>query len=157
MLWQGWFFLQTDLYYLIVTVLGCVDLHSTAEQMLNNAWHRLTGRAPRFDPEGQHPRDRRVARWYSVLMVFGYGFAIITLTTAVLPVAVRVFSQVLSQFFGHGGGGLGLVDSVVFLTLSVGELAVAAYLSAHERRNKRQTPSAGPRQPLEPAWSSPQE
>jgi hypothetical protein len=32
--WQFFFYLQTDLYYVVVTVLGCVDLQSTARRVL---------------------------------------------------------------------------------------------------------------------------
>lgn len=155
--WQCWFFLQTDFYYLIVTVLGCVDLHTTARQVLSNAWRRLTGRSARFDPQDWHPRDHRAAHWYSALIVLGYGFAIITLITGVLPTVIRVFSEALDRFVGHGSdGSLGLVDSVVFLTVSVGELLLAAYLFRRERENKREASSASRPRP-EPALSSIQE
>ncbi|HEX8080815.1 MAG TPA: hypothetical protein VF557_11435 [Jatrophihabitans sp.] len=151
--WQCWFFLQTDIYYLVVTVLGCVDLHTTAKQVLSNAWRRLTGRPTHHDPQSWHPRDRRAARWYSALMVLGYGFAIITLAAGVIPAAIRIFSEALGRFVGHGGdGNLGLVDSVVFLILSIGEVLLAVYLFRRERQNKRAAASAGRRRP-EPALS----
>jgi hypothetical protein len=44
-LWQLYFFLRTDLYYLIVTVLGCVDLHTTARQVVANRVNGLLGRS----------------------------------------------------------------------------------------------------------------
>ncbi len=154
--WQGWFFLQTDIYYLIVTVLGCVDLHTTAKQVLSNAWCRLTRRPARHDPMSWHPRDRRAARWYSALIVLGYGFAIITLVIGVLPAAIRIFSEALGRFVGHGGGGLGLVDSVVFLVMSIGEVLLAAYLFRRERTNQRAATSAGRQRP-EPVLPSTQE
>jgi hypothetical protein len=156
--WQCWFFLQTDIYYLIVTALGCVDLQTTAKQLLSNRARRLTGRPARYDPQSWHPRDRRAARWYSILIVLGYAFAIITLVTGLVPVAVRVVSDALGRFVGHGSdGSLGLVDSVVFLILSLGEIAIATYLFRRERKAKHAAASAGTRRTSQPALSSSQE
>jgi hypothetical protein len=155
--WQCFFFLQTDFYYLIVTALGYVDLQTTAKQLLSNRTRRLTGRPAQFDPQSWHPRDRQGARWYSILIVLGYSFAIITLVTGLVPVAIKVFSQALGRFVGHGSdGSLGLVDSVVFLIVSIGEVLLAAYLFLRERRIRRATSPAGRRYP-QPAPSSIQE
>jgi hypothetical protein len=46
--WQFYFYLQTDLYLLIVTALGCVDLHKTARRTLANRMNRLLGRTDRL-------------------------------------------------------------------------------------------------------------
>jgi hypothetical protein len=156
--WQGWFFLETDIYYLLVTVLGCVDLQTTAQQLLSNAWRRLTGRPARFDPRSWHPRDRRVARWYSILIVLGYGFAILTLVAGLLPAVVRVFSAVLGRFTGPAGDGtLGLLDSLVFLTFSLAEIALVLYLSIRDRRRQGVAAAAGHRRRTQPALPSSQE
>lgn len=143
LLWQCWFFLQTDVYYLVVTVLGCVDLQTTAKQLLANRWCALLGRPARFDPEVWHPRDRSVARWYSVLMVAGYAFCLGTLAFGLLPSAVRVFATVLARLSAHGShSAAGLTDSVLFLLLSVGEVVVAGGLFLRERRSRRAASAA---------------
>jgi hypothetical protein len=135
LLWQGYFFLQTDLYYLIVTVLGCVDLQATTKQLLANRWHALRGRPAPYDPESWHPRDRAVARWYSVLMVAGYAFCLLTLAFTLVPLLVRVLGTVADRLTGNGGqGAAGLADSLVFLLLSLGELSVAGTLYVRRRR-----------------------
>ena len=56
--WQFFFYLQTDLYYVIVTVLGCVDLQGTARRVLRA---RL-GRALRRPVSPDHLRQRAPAR-----------------------------------------------------------------------------------------------
>lgn len=136
--WQGYFFIQTDVYYLVVTVMGCVDLQTTAKQMLANRWNALWGRPARHDPDDWHPRDRAVGRWYSLLIVAGYGFCLVTTVFALLPVIVRVFGTALARLFGNGHqGGAGLADSALFLALSLGEMAVAGTLYLRERRAGR--------------------
>ena len=146
--WQGYFFIQTDVYYLVVTVMGCVDLQTTAKQMLANRWSALWRRPPRHDPEDWHPRDRAVARWYSLLIVAGYGFCLVTTVFALAPVVVRVFGTALGRLFGHGGqGGAGLADSALFLALSLGEMAVAGTLYLRERRAAGRRPLREPSLP----------
>jgi hypothetical protein len=141
LLWQGWFFIQTDVYYLIVTVLGCLDLQATARQMLANRWNTLWGRPARHDPADWHPRDRAVARWYSVLMVVGYAFCLTTMVLALIPLLTRVFGTAIGRLAGNGHqGGAGLADSLLFLALSLGELAVAGTLYLRERRAARTGP-----------------
>lgn len=132
-LWQFWFFLQTDIYYLVVTVLRCVDLHTVARQLLANRVGRLLGRPPRHDPADWHRRDHAVARWYAVLVVVGYGVSLATLVTNMAPAAWQAFGTALARLAGRGAGA-GLLDSAVFLALSVGELVVAGLLFLRERR-----------------------
>ncbi len=147
LLWQCWFFLQTDVYYLIVTVLGCLDLQNTAKQLLSNQWNTLLRRPVRHDPAGWHPRDHQVARWYSVLIVAGYAFSLGTLLIGLLPAAARMIGTVVVRLSGHGPqGGAGLADSVLFLVLILGELAVGGTLYLRERRAARaaRRPAAAP-------------
>jgi hypothetical protein len=60
--WQFYFFLRTDLYYVVSLVLGCVDLHGTAMGMLRNLVWRLRRRPDRLvDSSAWHPRDVRAA------------------------------------------------------------------------------------------------
>ena len=47
-IWQFYLFLQTDIYYLVATLLGCIDLHATSRQWLANRANRLLGRHDRL-------------------------------------------------------------------------------------------------------------
>ncbi|QFZ19660.1 hypothetical protein [Saccharothrix syringae] len=135
--WQFWFFLQTDVYHLIVTVLGCVDLHTTARQVLANRVAAALGRPRPHDPASWHPRDRAVARWYSVLVVAGYAFMVTVLVTTLLPAAVHATGTVVLRLVDGGQGPGLLVDSLLFLLFSVGEVALAGFLYLRERRRAR--------------------
>ncbi|MEZ0090792.1 hypothetical protein [Streptacidiphilus sp. EB129] len=149
LLWQCWFFLQTDVYFLVVTVLGCVDLQTAAKQLLANRWCALLGRPAPHDPESWHPRDRSVARWYSLLIVAGYAFLLATLAFGLLPTAVKVFATVLARLSGNGAhSAAGITDSALFLLLSVGEIAVAGGLYLRERRTRRSAPAVAASSPL---------
>lgn len=136
--WQGWFFLQTDIYYLVVTVLGCVNLQATAKQVLRNWLDRRLGRQITHDPQQWHPRDRRAARWYSVLIAVGYGFMLLTVVTFVLPMVGRLVVIVFGRLTGnHAQGGGGLLDSAIFLLFTLSELGLAATMAYRQYRSKR--------------------
>ncbi|MFJ2780671.1 hypothetical protein [Kitasatospora sp. NPDC087315] len=138
LLWQCFFFLRTDVYYLVVTVLGCVDLQTTAKQLLANRWARLRGRPEPYAPESWHPRDRSVARWYSVLMAVGYTAALATMAVSLPPIVAKAYGTVLTQLSGDPAHRwTGLADSVLFLLMTVGELTLATVLFLRERRTRR--------------------
>ena len=137
--WQFYFFLRTDLYFTATTVIGCNDLQTVARQLLQNRFYSAIGRTERLvDPETWTPRDRSVARWYSWLLVAGYGFLGGTLVLVGLPTGVRLTEAVVHRLVTHPSPG-GFVDGVAFLILNFGELAVAAALAVHGylRRSRR--------------------
>lgn len=138
-IWQFYFYLQTDLYQVIVTVFGCVDLQKTARRMLANRFNRLLGRRDRLvDESTWHPADRVIARWYSWLLAVGYAFSIATLLLAGLPATIRVFSIVLGRVFdGNPAEFAGILDTVVFLLVNVLQFAVIVVVAVRERRQRR--------------------
>lgn len=139
LLWQFFFYIETDLYYVFVTVLGCVDLQATARGVLRNRWHRLRRKPQRMtDPAVWHPRDRSVARWYSWLLLAGWTFSFASLGVIVIPVAVRVLSKVGSRLDDPSAQTVsGLLDSVVFLSLNLAQLCFALWLAVRAHRSRR--------------------
>ena len=135
--WQFYFFLRTDLYYLVTTVLRCDDLQSVAGQMLRNRFYRLLGRHDRLvDETAWGERDRAVGRWYSWVLLAGYGFLVVMLAVAVVPAMLVMLGIVISRFQGHPTV-LNTLDSLVFLTLSIGQFVFAGVLAHRARRARR--------------------
>lgn len=134
--WQFYFYLRTDVYYLITTVLGCVDLHTTTKELLRNRLNRLLGRTDRLvDEERWHPRDRRVARWYAPLAVAGYAISIAMLLLVFLPLMWRFMDTAITNVFLDGAGSSGQFwDSAGLLALTVAQLALVGGLALRERR-----------------------
>jgi hypothetical protein len=132
--WQFYLFLRTDLYYLVTTVLGCNDLQTAASQLLRNRLNRLLRRPhAMFDDTDWHPRDRVVARWYSWVLLAGYGFLVCTLAVAVIPAMLMMLGIVIDRVQGDPTA-LGLLDAAVFLVLSVGQFVFAGVLAHRNRR-----------------------
>jgi hypothetical protein len=134
--WQFYFFLRTDLYHLVVTVLGCTDLHATAKALLRRRLLRLLGRtAQPADAQEWHPRDYAVARWYSWLMAAGYGVLAMMMVFAVIPSIARMISIVLAHLRGEASA-TGFLDATLFLCLNVTQLGLVALLAWRDRRQR---------------------
>lgn len=132
--WQLYFYLRTDLYYLVITVFGCVDLHDTARGMIVNRINRLVGRRALVDESAWHPTDRAVARWYSWLVVVGYLFSLGTLVVAALPAIVRMIGIVLTRL-SAGAGWADIADTAVLLALTLGQFVVVFVVARRRRRS----------------------
>ena len=138
--WQFYFYLQTDIYHMICTAIGCVDLQTVARRTLRNRVNRLLRRPDRLlDESSWHPRDRAVARWYSWLLLVGYSASIVTVLVAVLPTAYRFLSGVFGRFI-HPATAAGLTDSAIFLALNVLQIVLITWIVRRERRQRRRAP-----------------
>jgi hypothetical protein len=135
--WQVFLYLRTDLYVLLSTVLGCRDLHSTAQGVLRNRIRRRLGR-PLLDESAWFDVDRRAARWYSWLMVEGYAFSLTVFLNGVLPAIYRFVTGAGTRFDGHAPLAP-VLDSTVFFVLLVGQLGAVAVMALRNRRRKRAT------------------
>lgn len=141
--WQFYLYLQTDLYQLVVTVLGCVDLQRTTRRLIVNRVNRLLGRKHRLHDESLwHPRDRAVANWYCWLLLGGYLVSIGSLVLAIVPLLHRLFGTAYDRLTsGHGVSAGAITDSVIFLLVTLAQLAVAAVMMLRERRQRRMSPA----------------
>jgi len=86
MAWQFYLFLRTDIYHLVATATGCVDLDTVARQLIANRVNALLGRHARLhDESAWHPRDLRIARFYAPVMVIGYAWMLVILAPRPRP------------------------------------------------------------------------
>jgi hypothetical protein len=140
--WQFYFFLRTDLYYLAITVLGCNDLQATARLMLRNRLMRVLRRPDRtVDEAAFRDRDRQVARWYSWMMIAGYGVLTFILVTAAVPTGVKA-TELAVHRLGHHPSPLDAVDVCTFLVLNFFEPVLAGYLAVRTWRGRVRVPRA---------------
>ncbi|GAA1689268.1 hypothetical protein [Fodinicola feengrottensis] len=135
--WQFYFFMRTDIYYLVTTVLGCVDLHGTSSAMIGNGVKRLLGRRDRLiDPENWHPRDRQVAKWYAPLHVAGYAVMLAVLVFAIVPIGWQFLTTAMHTLLSGDARPARLADAAAMLVINVSQLAFAAFLAVRERRGR---------------------
>ncbi len=140
-------FLRTDVYYLICTVVGTVDLHTTSSEILADAWWRLVRRRDKLhDPVRWHPTDVRAARWYTPVHAAGYLLAAALLALVLLPVSWRFLESAATQLLHPNLGSVHFWDALGLLLLNAAQPAAAALLWLRERavRSVRPfTPSRG--------------
>ena len=148
--WQFYFFLRTDLYYLATTVLGCNDLQTTARQMLwNRLWRFLRRPARLADETAWTPRDASAARWYSWLLVAGYGWLLAIIAIVLVPTAVRLTEQAVHDLV-RAGSPLRAADVLLFLALNFWQPAVAGALALRGFVRRRGRPGTTGRPSPEP-------
>lgn len=134
--WQFYVYLRTDLYYVTVTVLGCLDLQGAARRILLNRFRRLVGK-PLADESLLHSRDRAVGRWYSWLMLAGYAFSLATLALAVVPATWQVLVIAFERFIRGGQSWGHIADSLIFLALNTAQFVVILIVVVRSRRRRR--------------------
>jgi putative peptide zinc metalloprotease protein len=86
LLWQFYFFLATDLYYVLMTLCGCKNLMQDTHDYLINQLARFTRSVRPIDQSGVPPREMRVVRWFAVVWMSGRGLAFASLFLITLPV-----------------------------------------------------------------------
>lgn len=137
-IWQFYFYLQTDIYYVFTTFFHCVDLQQTTQQYIWNRIYRLLGWTHKIhDEEAWHPRDKQVARWYGFFFAAGYIFSLGTLALVGLPAAVRIFTGIIQHLLSHATLDIGFWDTCVFLLLNALQVAVLAWIFLREHRARR--------------------
>jgi hypothetical protein len=136
-IWQFYFYLQTDVYYVLLIALRCVDLQRTTREYLHNAWHRLRGAHHRVTDESKwSSRDRLVARWYAPVYVIGWLVTAGMLVFVGIPVMWKIFTRVIMQM--REGSTMSHWDALVFLSLNLLQYGIAFYLYLKKRRANKQ-------------------
>jgi hypothetical protein len=131
--WQFYFYLRTDMYQVLVTALGCVDLHRTTREYLANRLRRHA----RYDEERWHPRDRQVARWYAHFFVWGYVFTLGTLAWIGIPFVVRVLAGIVERMLDDEAFGPRFFDGLATLVLNLVPMVIVAVLVRRRRKERR--------------------
>lgn len=134
--WQFYFHLQTDIYYVMITLLGCINLQETTREYLKNSWYKLIGAHHKmFDESKWSERDRTVAKWYSIFYVVGWLFMVFILIY-MIPVAIRFLTNVYVHLVY--GEDANFWDSVIFLLINGIQYGIVLVLYLKERKNRKQ-------------------
>ena len=128
-------FLRTDVYYLIASLAGCVDLHTTSTERLRNLGLRLARRPARMvDPAGWHPNDVRAARWYTPLHVAGYALAFWLLAAVLLPISWRFLASAVAALMAGDVASPHFWDAAGLLALNLAQPLLALLMKIRDSR-----------------------
>jgi hypothetical protein len=112
---QCYVFMRTDMYALLITATGCVNLWRVNQLRLLGLVRRLNA-SQRQELAAAHARDLAVARWYSVIYVAGMGLAVAFFVLYFLPATVRLVGWLYQTI---SAAQLGTVDFWAALVFSI--------------------------------------
>jgi len=94
LVWQCFFFLRTDFYYVIVNAFNCKNLMGDTEAFLRNAVAKYIPWIDSIDQTGIPASERRVVRIFAVAWVAGRIAALALLFMVTIPVSIRYIANI---------------------------------------------------------------
>lgn len=140
LLWQCFFFVRTDFYFVLANHLNCKNLLGDTETFLLNGLARLTRRVAAVDQAHIPPREMRIIRFYALVWIAGRLLALSLLVLVTIPVAIKYFRALASTIAaGYRGNHYAYVDAVVMACFTVVPLliGVTMWLVSLSRRWRR--------------------
>jgi hypothetical protein len=135
--YQFLLFLQTDVYFVVATALGCYDLHTATRTLVANRIWRVLGRPERVRPaEDWTEHDLRVARWYAPLFAVGVGVMLAVWILALIPVMVGLV-RMAAAALAVGPANARFWDAALFIAINAAQLGFFAYVSLRNRAQAR--------------------
>ncbi|MFD9819585.1 hypothetical protein [Streptomyces violascens] len=136
--YQLFLFLETDVYYVFATALGCHDLHAATRALVLNRLRRTLGRPARIDLSQWTGRDLAVARWYAPFFTVGVAVLLAMAPLVFVPLFVQTV-RLLADGISSAGSGLPFWDSLVFAALNIVQIAFWAWLTVRVHLRRRRT------------------
>jgi hypothetical protein len=121
-------FLQTDVYFVFASLLGCHDLHAATRAVVRNRFWRALGRPERVVEESAwSEQDRRLARWYAPLFAVGIAVLVGVWLLALAPVIAGIL-RLSVEGFRSPTHGAHFWDTTLFVAVNVAQLAFYLYV-----------------------------
>lgn len=136
--YQLFLFLETDVYYVFASALGCHDLHAATRALVLNRLRRVIGRPARVDLSQWTERDLAVARWYAPFFTVGVAVLLAMAPLVFVPLFVQTV-RLLADGISSAGSGLPFWDSLVFAALNIVQIAFWAWLTVRVHLRRRRT------------------
>lgn len=138
LIWQFYFYLETDIYYVLTTALRCVNLQQTTRQFLLQRLFRLIGwqRTP-VEEEQWNPRDRQLAPWYAPFFLGGYLFSTATILFIGVPIGWQFLQAIGAQLFGPAVFTSLSWNTLLFLGINVFQVGLLTFLVFRDIRLAR--------------------
>lgn len=133
LLWQAYFFVRTDLYYVYTTAFGCKNLMKDTQDLLRNRLARLLGKPPRVDQRHIPAREMKAIAAYSWFWLVGRVLAYSVFFLMMLPLALQYIATLSERIFSSSETGIyAYLDALFFGLLSVGLLLVGIAMWARD-------------------------
>jgi len=114
LLWQFFFFVRTDLYYVIALFFGCKSLMKDTQRFVQNRLSYLFRHRLKEDQSRIPPAEMQVVKAYSILWLLGRGLAFCSLFFFTFPALSRYIRDLFGALArGSGSDPYGFVDTLV--------------------------------------------
>jgi hypothetical protein len=118
LLWQCFFFVRTDFYYVVTSFFGCRNMLKDTEAFLRNQLARAVPRLSKVDQSAIPTAEMRFIRAYAPLWLLGRVIALSMLFLVTLPVAgkylVTTVTTLGAGYSAHPGQFIDAVGMIVF-------------------------------------------
>jgi putative peptide zinc metalloprotease protein len=112
LLWQCFFFVRTDFYYVIANFFGCKSLMRDTQVFIQNQFRRLISK-PLIDQSGLPQPELRVIRAYAWVWLLGRMIALFSLFFITIPVSFRYLATCSEELrAGFSGGRYAFFDAL---------------------------------------------
>jgi hypothetical protein len=110
---QFWIFVRTDVYAVLITATGCVNLFRVNQLMVRRALRIMTIEQER-ELRDAHERDRVVARWYRWIYLGGLGAATWFFLVYFAPATIELATWIVASVAHAGVGSEQFWEALVF-------------------------------------------
>lgn len=128
LLFQFYFFVRTDIYYVLSTWLRCSNLMGDTANYMINRFNRLLGRAEVHNQAAIPERERKIIKRYAFFWLIGRILAFYSLFFLTLPILWSYSSILFERMFGSASAGLQVLDSILAAILIFISQAVGIFL-----------------------------
>jgi len=139
--WQFFLVMRTDLYAVLVTVLGCSNLYRVKNLYLKKCL-RLLSRPEAEELAAADPRDVRVARWFGWAYAIALVWAVYFLVQFFVPATVVMAGWAIGSLLATPAAGRAFWEAFTLVALAGVQAALPLVVFAVERlRTRRQARS----------------
>jgi putative peptide zinc metalloprotease protein len=110
---QFWIFVRTDVYAVLITATGCVNLFRVNQLMVRRAL-RITTPTQEQELVESHERDVAVARWFRWIYVLGLAAAAWFFVVYFAPATIRLVTWIVGSIAHSGVGSEHFWEALVF-------------------------------------------
>lgn len=119
-IWQCFFFVRTDFYYVIVNFFNCRNLLKDTEDFLRNLWARILGRPQAVDQSRIPGAEMKIVRAYSIVWLLGRLLAFSLLLFVSVPFVLHYYEHLLIALRnGWTGNEYNFLDALIMAAMSV--------------------------------------
>jgi putative peptide zinc metalloprotease protein len=117
-IWQFFFYIRTDFYYVFANLVNCKNLLKDTEDFVHNQLARFIPSIHHRDQSGIPPAELRIVRGYALFWLAGRIFAVAMLFVVTIPVLIRYLRN-LAQVFrtGYSVNPGNFLDALLLATL----------------------------------------